>query len=385
MAVAVTLLLRPFVLALVGSIVIQFVTLLLLRDVLTQTVLLLIFGTLGLSLRLRWSLKRLGGIADITATTYLVAAIHKLNEGFVDASTSCANHAWRQIDNRWSNLLPDVGDAFLPSLVLLVELCLAMLLFFRKRHYWILGVAFHLPLMVTLAPAFGAVMFCGALASLDRRAVFHLRQMLVRYPHYLIVFSAAVIGIESTIGTTQIALNQTLQVGLYLALGFVAYRSMSGKPCGRQRLSLVVPLWFAFCLTPYFGLQYQHTAAMLSNLRIDLDCHNSLLFPASWVGDDPYVRILSAQFGEANWSERQRIVREGLWNETALFTMRKNWCVPRARPMKFTVLYHGHTYEIDDLCRADSLDFIPHHFHYLKGFQRFQKNLTQGCHQACIH
>ena len=52
--------------------------LLLLRDVLTQTVLLLIFGSLGLSLRLRWSLKRLGGIADITATTYLVAAIHKL-------------------------------------------------------------------------------------------------------------------------------------------------------------------------------------------------------------------------------------------------------------------------------------------------------------------
>ena len=67
---------------------------------------------------------------------------------------------------------------------------------------------------------------------------------------------------------------------------------------------------------------------MLSNLRIDLDCHNSLLFPASWVGDDPYVRILNAQFGEANWSERQRIVREGLWNETALFTMRKNWCPP---------------------------------------------------------
>ena len=129
MGVAVTLLLRPFVLALVGSIVIQFVTLLLLRDVLTQTVLLLIFGTLGLSLRLRWSLKRLGGIADITATTYLVAAIHKLNEGFVDASTSYANHAWRQIDNRWSNLLPDVGDAFLPPLVLLVELCLAMLFF----------------------------------------------------------------------------------------------------------------------------------------------------------------------------------------------------------------------------------------------------------------
>ena len=228
-------------------------------------------------------------------------------------------------------------------------------------------------------------MFCGASASLNGRAVLHLRQILVRYPYHLLVFSGAVIVIEWFIGTTQVALNQTLQVGLYVTLGFMAYRSMSGKPFVRQRISPIAPLWFAFCLTPYFGVQYQHTAAMLSNLRIDPDCHNSLLFPSSWVGDDPYVRILSAQFGDANWMERQLIVREGLWNETALFTMRKNWCVPRARPMKFTVRYQRHIYEIEDLCVSDSLDFIPRHFHYLKGFQRFQKNLTQGCRQACIH
>ena len=143
--------------------------------------------------------------------------------------------------------------------------------------------------------------------------------------------------------------------------------------------------WLLFCLTPYVGIQYQHTAAMLSNLRIDQGCHNSLLFSASLVEEDSYIRIDRARFGAEDWAKREQVLETGLWNEAALFTMKRKWCKEWVRPIALTVQYRGVETRIDDLCEMHSLSFLPTRFHLFPRFQRFQKNLTRNCTQACIH
>ena len=67
-------------------------------------------------------------------------------------------------------------------------------------------------------------------------------------------------------------------------------------------------------LTPYFGIQFHHAAAMLSNLRIDDGCHNSFVFPASMRLSDPYVRIDRIGFAQhhrqAGWPNRDPRAQE---------------------------------------------------------------------------
>ena len=138
-------------------------------------------------------------------------------------------------------------------------------------------------------------------------------------------------------------------------------------------------------MTPYLGLQMQHTGAMLSNLRVDAECHNSLIFPAELVIEDQYIRINEVHFGTEKWTSRKRILEAGLWNEAALSTMKRNWCVPWARPIAMTLAYGKQAVVIPDLCDVASLDFFSPSQRLLSGYQRFQKNLTRSCSQSCIH
>ena len=83
--------------------------------------------------------------------------------------------------------------------------------------------------------------------------------------------------------------------------------------------------------------------------------------------------------------ERARRIEATLWNRAALFTMRRNWCVPHLRPIRFRGTYRGQPFVIDDLCAADWLDAAPQLDTALPGFQRFQKNLSRACPAACVH
>jgi hypothetical protein len=139
----------------------------------------------------------------------------------------------------------------------------------------------------------------------------------------------------------------------------------------------------------------QHTAAMLSNLRIDPECHNSLVFPAL-PGPGPYIYMDSIRFGPGEAGndlrpERSRIVRETLWNPTALHVMRENWCIPELRPITVVGRWLGRGFELPDLCAPNALDALdagdalrpgPG---FLPGHQAFQKNLPRACHAACVH
>ena len=379
------LLRNPYPLAFLLAVFAHAWTLLALRDVLTQSVLLTMFAIVGMLVSVRWQPALFRAMADISAVTYFAAALHKVNENFLEPELSCAVHALEQLGAHWNLWVPATFEQIAPVTAIVLELTLAVCLLRRSRWFWVFALIFHLPLMVTLAPAFGLVMMCGAIASIRRREVVNLRRLWSRHRRKLVSVFVLSFALEFLLGVGWLNWTQPPQVGLYVVGCASLFLCMYPKLKSTYRNYWLPTIWFIFCLTPYLGIQVQHTAAMLSNLRIDNGCHNSLIFSEALVGKDTYVRISSAKFGTDRWGKRVEILEDGLWNEAALFTMRRKWCVEWVRPIALTMQYRGKTIEIDDLCSEGSLNFFPSFFQTLPQYQRFQKNLTRNCHQACIH
>lgn len=380
---AVWLLWRPaapaFALCLVGTLW----PLLFLRDVLTQSALLSLWAALGLVGALRPTLRTpaLAAVGRVTAGTYLLAALHKLNTAFFTPELGCAEHAWRQVAERYG--LPD-GLPAAPYLAVGIEVALGILLWRRSGFAWPLGIAFHLPLTVTLAPAFGAVMLAGYVATLDARALVKWRRMWWRRWPWILGLGGAATVVEWT-WAARGEVGPALKTGAAMAVFLLGISTLRHRAaaCSHPLPRLALGLWLANGLTPYLGLQYQHTAAMLSGLRIDAGCHNSLVVPEALVIEDPYLRIDAARIGPGK-PYRERILLESLWNLPALHTMHRNWCIPEHRPITLGGTWRGEAFHIPDLCAADWQDALPDRA-WLPGFQRFQKNLGRACLQACIH
>lgn len=360
--------------------------LLLLRDVLTQSMYLTCVALIGAFARPLGARATLDAARLLTAGTYGLAALHKLNTTWFDPAYGCANHAWAQVVARYPPLdaLP-IGAAALPFVALGLEVALAVGLVRRSRWIWPVGVLFHLPLTVTLAPAFAAVMLVGYAAAVPARDVARLRRIGRRRGGRIAAAGIATGAVEALLagGVDDVAAwLKVVAAGSLLAgtLPLLAARSVASPAAGRPARVLLA-LWILHGLTPYLGVQYQHTAAMLSNLRIDAGCHNSLVFPEWLRGEDPYLRIDDASIGAGARPEREAIVEATLWNVAALHTMRRNWCVPALRPIRFAGWWRGRAFAIDDLCADGALSEFPGP----PGFQRFQKNLPRACPAACIH
>ncbi|MBM4293000.1 MAG: hypothetical protein FJ138_17590, partial [Deltaproteobacteria bacterium] len=150
-----------------------------LRDVLTQS--LLLVGLLGLCAAALWAEARGGAgaargharaAAGLGALTYLAAALHKVNVDFLSTPQSCALHAadavLAALDLRAplrGALLAHLPAAPLAVGVIAAEGALAWGVWRGRRWAWALGAAFHLPLTLTLAPAFGLVMLATYVAA----------------------------------------------------------------------------------------------------------------------------------------------------------------------------------------------------------------------------
>jgi len=389
---ALWLLARPaaggFALCLIGTLW----PLLALRDVLTQSALLSLWAVLGLAATVRLAQpldsKRIASTLDavrlVTASTYFIAALHKLNTAFFDPTRGCAEHAWRQVADRYG--LPDLPGA--PWIAVATEITLGLLIWRRSRWMWPVGLAFHLPLTVTLAPAFGAVMLSGYVAGLDSRTLVRWRRAarIGRWPLLALGLAAAASELTWAARAEVAPALKTGAAAVILALSLLVARHRP-RPLRRPLTPLplaALALWTANGLTPYLGLQYQHTAAMLSGLRIDPGCHNSLVIPEALRLTDPYLRIDTAHFAHPR-PDRERILRESLWNLPALYAMRTNWCIPENRPITLTGTWQGMAFHLPDLCAEDWRTHLPGHPEWLPGFQRFQKNLSRTCAQACVH
>jgi hypothetical protein len=324
-------------------------TLFFLKDVLTQSLLLSAFYLIS-----AFTIKKshlyfsaLRSISMLTASTYLMAIFHKLNSDFLFSAQSCAIHgfevslsllpSWTLISHLKTSFMSYLVEwpLFPASIVITFEWMLCLLCLYRSKLIWVIGFIFHLPLTLTIAPSFGSVMAVGwgagtILPHLKKRRGQKI-QITSIYPYIL---------------------------AIYVSHGL---------------------------LSPYMGIEVQHSAAMLSNLRVDPACANSLIMPP--LGGDPYVYIEEASFGQRSLPKRRLIVKRGLWNLTAISTMQTNWCIAEHRPLQLSITHQGQSFFIDDLCRKDALDpvYKAASIFALRGWQRFQKNLQRQCHQTCVH
>ena len=365
-----------------------------LRDVLTQSMYLTWVGFLSFLAAVYPRFDLLSMVRWITAGTYWLAALHKINSDFLNPEISCAHHALRQLDAHWQWLdLPTNLGVELSILVIFIEILIGILIVRRSLFIWGVGCIFHWGLTVTLAPAFGLVMLSGYCSVISSRQLVMIRGLWRSRSTLILVTVSILVAIEGLL-SGQIPSVMTilkavlffgsfvLSVGLFLK----QYRALDGgfyKP--KLVTNIVFFCWLAHGMTPYFGVQYQHAAAMLSNLRIDEPCYNSLIIPPLYRHHDPYIRFDFVSIGNGRRPKREQVLKDGLWNLAALSTMKRNWCIPELRPIVMQGHWRGQTFKIEDLC-SDSwyldlgLTGSP-----WPGIQLYQKNLKRKCSSPCIH
>jgi len=339
---------------------------------------------------------------------YAFAFFHKLNAEFLDPHYSCAIYGLGEVTDYWNlpaiEMSAQVGVA-VPVAILLAEGGIAALHLLRYRRIaWTLAVAFHIFLTFTMAPAFVFVMAVGHAAFVTREDLEAFRETLERRGPVLMV-AAAVVTVASlrqhgALPEYTMIPREFLLWGV-LALLLTAFppwtkRAWTRCPVDRPTsgFARAMPPAFALlftmnCVTPYLGWQYQHTAAMVSNLRIDRGCWNHLVVPESLRRQDPYIRFEDVYFGEPGRDpEYEQVVLEQLWSPPQIRQMRRNWCSPENRPFYLAGTYNGEPFEIEDVCAGEPLPFGEFRVFGVAifgDFLRFQKNLMRGCPQTCIH
>ncbi|MFB6264038.1 MAG: hypothetical protein ABEL76_10505 [Bradymonadaceae bacterium] len=396
------------------------------RDFLTQSVILLAIAGAGAAAtalrawgRVRqseaheadpgpWVDAFLRAVQWICILTYACAALHKLNVDFLARPNSCALYGVDELLTYWraGADVPGWLVPWLPWVIVGTEGGIAALHLLRLRRLaWTAAAAFHIPLTLTMAPAFAFVMACAHASFLVARDLARIRKTLGRYGSKIAAAGAAAtaasLAAHADWPGAAMALKEAILWSALLGLA-VAFPPWTDAAWDRARSPLegadpravllpaaVAGLFALNCLTPYLGLQYQHTAAMVSNLRIDRGCWNSAVVPESVRLRDPYIRVDEVYFKEPGAiPEYEEIVRTKLWSPPEIRQMRRNWCRPEVRPFYIRGTHLGETFEIEDLCAGKPLPFDewrPFGVPVFGDFLRFQKNLQRDCDQPCIH
>lgn len=348
----------------------------------------------------------------ITVLVYALAALHKLNTDFLHPERSCAVYGLHKLAAYYDLAHAALSPALLsptlrsaaPYLVLAAEFGLvALYLLGRRRAAWVLATAFHIPLTLTMAPAYVFVMFAGHAAFVRPRDLHALRAILHR--HGPLILTAASIATTTSLylhrrlpEPTMIprewllwALLATLTLLLFTPDDTASPTPSPRAPFTGPRLlaTLIVAGFGVHGLFPYLGLRYHQTGAMVSNLRIDQGCWNSLVFPESVRLRDDYVRVDTVHFREPGFlTEYEDIVLDQLWSPPQIRQMRRNWCRPVLRPIHLAGTFRDRRFVIDDLCDGGPLPFADDGVFGVELFPeslRFQKNLRRECPDTCIH
>lgn len=362
-------------------------------DWLTQTALIASFSAAGLAGAALGEPGRRaarGAIVGIGAAGYLLAALHKLNRDFIDPELSCANEGLRRLTPFFGDwVATDRAFAAAPHAVLVVEVLLGVSLLVAPRAGIVLAALFHIGLTLTFEPVFPFVMgiafvAAGALTPIDRRN--RRRAAGILLP--CLIVSLPVLLADAPLVRWDLPLR--LAAMLWAAAWAIA-GPRGDTPRTRMSGRGVVAgfaLFFIAGLTPYAGTRVQHSAAMLSNLRVDEGCWNHLVIPESVRAVDAYVRIDTARVGAGN-ERLQQILTETLWSTNALRSLRSNWCTPSLRPIEIDGTFQGVRLYYTDLCdEAVPLPVGPGSFggrEWFPRYLRFQKNLPRVCSPACMH
>ena len=370
-------------------------------DQLTQSVLLLLMA-LAVLLCARGADDRshARAIRWLTIVAYGAAAFHKLNRDFLNPAVSCATGGVRLLGENWSLPLDWGAVAGVwPVAFLVAEVSVVCLFALRPRWAIPLALTLHVPLTIVFAPAFAWVMVAGYPCFFDDAGLRDLTTtMRVR--------GEWIFGVASMLAATDAALYfrahwivypawQLTEAGVWFlwVIGWAAVLPLSSlrhrrEPMTRRRrdvLSVALPLVFlAQACIPYFGLQFHHAAAMLSNLRIDRGCWNHLVVPERMRRREPYVRIEeAASGGEVSAPDAlATMLRERLWSVEALRDSIAQACREGASPLRLRGSGpDGRLWSTEDACETLP---VPQSTAW-RGFTPLQQNLERECPQRCIH
>lgn len=339
----------------------------------------------------------------LTVLVYLLAGFHKLNADFLNPAVSCANAGLRALATH-GQPSPLIDEAVLswslwPPLFLAVELALPWLALWRPRPAVVLMAAFHVPLTVIFAPSFAITMMTGWICLLGERGLLAVAETLrSRWRAVLALGSLpAAISIatffpDRVVSDPDWRLKEALVWCAWAALAFTWWRHREvfeardvwheDEPARAVRLVLALAFG-VHALTPYLGLGFHRTGAMLSNLRVDRGCENHFLVPSSLRLVDPYVVVVDIRFAPDRAAPGfEQEVGSRLWSMAALWRARAHWCGKHPEPLPVTLRHDARDYPIDDLCAPDAWPWAEPR---LVRMRRFQVNLTTRCPQACIH
>lgn len=353
----------------------------------------------------------------MTWITYALAALHKLNADFLNPETSCAVYGLDKTLTYW-HLRADAAltttlAAYAPHLTLVMEGgIVALYLLRRRRAALILAIAFHIPLTVTMAPAFVFVMLAGhACALTDEDTTSLTRTIRAAWPRLAVAATLLTTLSLWRHGAWPEPLMVPKEWWLWLCLATLLLDTGSPRALlaaspppplslpprstrARRLVSLAALLFALHGLTPYLGVQFHHTGAMLSNLRIDAGCWNHLLIPEAARLTDDAIRITHASLRTPSPHPNiDATLTEHLWSPPQLLQMRRNWCpgTPR-RTLRLQGTYRHKPFTIEDLCAPDlATTMRPFTGDGILGvsifpdYLRYQKNLKRACPQTCIH
>jgi hypothetical protein len=293
----------------------------------------------------------------VTVTTLAFAGLHKLNADFF-AQGSCA--ALGQRLEIWWTLPFDVPTAG-PVAVVTLELLAAVMLLVYPR-VGILLVVYVMAGLGHIGPsAFASTCVVMSLAFLDRGDIALLRRFFATRWGLVVAATLVVLGVSFSTYAAQLP---WLKYGLLEALLVTVTCMVIGIGVARlrQRTALrrrLVPAalrwwkrpttlmpglssWLALILivngmSPYLGVKYRFSVAMLSNLRVDQQRWNSHVIP-EWVRlreHTPHVEVDWQPDGQwappAKPKRGQHYLADGLYSAEALSIALQDAATRRAR------------------------------------------------------
>ncbi len=343
----------------------------------------------------RWQLRL------CTLATLAFSALHKLNSDFLAAKTSCATLLADRLAATWG--LPDAPVG--PLAIVAAEALVPVLQLLYPR----LGALCLLALVTGLGHAgpyaFNALLAALALAFISPTSTASWRRYAARAWPALLLAALLVVGLASRMFTAErgywpyALFELTLVLVVWLLIGArpeprawwrPTLPARPWLPGGLAQRSLCILAAIALALTglsPYLGLKFRLSFAMLSNLRADDDRWNSLVIPRalSLRSSDPFVHVRAVRAEVPGGYRPARRDADALRPRTyspQAFRRRHDAALRRWLPLIIELRYRGVDYQFTDL-RFDRR--LRELVASLPREPLFQDELSGSKPQTCVH
>jgi hypothetical protein len=355
------------------------------------------------------------------------AVLHKLNSDFFNPDVSCASVLAKELELWWRLPIPDTMLNAKPDQVILGEALVPTLLLLYPR----LGILFatiFVGLIGHIGPTlFTMLMFMMACAFFRHEDGESILSGLKRYWSGLLTFALviSVISFKTFTGKRtwfEFHLYQLVIIGLIFCVFCILVADWKRYSWVRHPLlrslvanlkTLITPrfnidtlfphnrairialvsfavLFFLNGMSPYFGLKYRYSFAMLSNLRVDTARWNSMVIP-KWFylrKHDPFIHVTRVnidRYTQRRLSElepkRQHEMRPGLISPMS-FKHRLHILKRLNAKASLEFTYRGVSYAYEDVVNNAELE---NWLAEIPDSKMFQEWLPAEGPQPCVH